>query len=116
MKKFAFILMILTGLVFTNNSAFADYHESEGPGGQDMVATPDGGVIVLSGPKLAKYDAQLNLVKEIELKGSPKPMDIAEGTDAPPTQAESPIEPVDQEMDRAVEDLGNVPQSQEAGQ
>ena len=35
-----------------------------------MAATPDGGVIVLSGGKLIKYDAQLNVVKEVDL---PKP-------------------------------------------
>ena len=33
-----------------------------------MVATPDGGVIVLSGHTLTKYDKNLNVVKEVELK------------------------------------------------
>ena len=33
-----------------------------------MVATPDGGVIVLSGNTLTKYDKNLNVVKEVELK------------------------------------------------
>lgn len=33
-----------------------------------MVATPDGGVIVLSGSKLLKYDKDLNLLKEVEIK------------------------------------------------
>jgi hypothetical protein len=33
-----------------------------------MIATSDGGVIVLAGPKLAKYDKDLNLIKEVELK------------------------------------------------
>ena len=33
----------------------------------NMVATSDGGVIVLSGGKLIKYDNQLNVVKQIEL-------------------------------------------------
>lgn len=33
-----------------------------------MVATTDGGVIVLSGNKLLKYDQNLSLVKEAEIK------------------------------------------------
>ena len=33
-----------------------------------MVATDEGGVIVLVGNKLSKYDADLNLVKEVEIK------------------------------------------------
>ncbi len=37
-----------------------------------LVATSDGGVVVLSGPRLLKYDANLTLVKEVELpKGKP---------------------------------------------
>jgi hypothetical protein len=36
----------------------------------NMVATPDGGVIVSSGSKLIKYDNQLNVVKQVDL---PKP-------------------------------------------
>jgi len=35
---------------------------------KQMVATNDGGVVVLSGNKLLKYDKDLNLVKEAELK------------------------------------------------
>jgi hypothetical protein len=35
---------------------------------KQMVATNDGGVIVLVGNKLLKYDKDLNLVKEVELK------------------------------------------------
>ena len=33
-----------------------------------IVATRDGGVVVLLGNKLIKYDAKLNLVKEAEIK------------------------------------------------
>jgi hypothetical protein len=33
-----------------------------------MVATSDGGVVVWTGGKLKKYDSNLNLVKEVELK------------------------------------------------
>ena len=35
---------------------------------KQMVATNDGGVIVLVGNKLLKYDKDLNLVKEVEVK------------------------------------------------
>ena len=35
-----------------------------------MVATKDGGIIVLKGNKLLKYDKDLNLVKEVEISGS----------------------------------------------
>ena len=34
----------------------------------EMVASNDGGVIVMMGNKLFKYDRNLNLVKEVELK------------------------------------------------
>jgi hypothetical protein len=43
-------------------------------GTAQMVATDEGGVIVLSGNKLAKYDADLNLVKEVEVKMPMGPM------------------------------------------
>ena len=36
--------------------------------GASMVASNDGGVIVMAGNKLYKYDKDLNLVKEVELK------------------------------------------------
>lgn len=39
-----------------------------------MVATDEGGVIVLAGNKLMKYDADLNLVKEVEVKMPMGPM------------------------------------------
>jgi len=35
---------------------------------KEMVATPDGGVIVMAGNKLLKYDKNLDLVKEVEIK------------------------------------------------
>ena len=48
-----------------------------------MVATSDGGVIVLAGNKLTKYDKDLNVVKEVELKmdmeGMQKMMDNMKG-------------------------------------
>lgn len=36
--------------------------------GRTMVATKDGGVIVMVGNRLLKYDGELNLQKEVELK------------------------------------------------
>ena len=44
-----------------------------------MVATSDGGVIVLAGPKLMKYNQNLELVKEVEIKmgKGPAPEDPA---------------------------------------
>ena len=35
---------------------------------RDIVATSDGGVVVLSGSTLTKYDKNLNVVKEVEVK------------------------------------------------
>lgn len=43
-------------------------------GKAQMVATDEGGVIVLAGNKLMKYDADLNLVKEVEVKMPMGPM------------------------------------------
>jgi hypothetical protein len=36
--------------------------------GKKLVATQDGGAILMIGNKLIKYDAQLNIVKEAEIK------------------------------------------------
>jgi len=36
--------------------------------GKEIVATQDGGVIVLVGHKLMKYDKDLNLLKEVEIE------------------------------------------------
>lgn len=46
-----------------------------GGGMPSMVATSDGGVIVMAGHKLMKYSSQLTLVKEVEIKMAkgPKP-------------------------------------------
>lgn len=38
-----------------------------------LVATSDGGVIIKSGPRLIKYDKDLNLIKEVELPRGKKP-------------------------------------------
>ena len=65
-------------------------------GKAQMVATDEGGVIVLAGNKLMKYDADLNLVKEVEIK-MPMPMsgkqysmmEKMKGKTAAPAAAES---------------------------
>ena len=40
---------------------------------KSMIGTPDGGVIVLAGNRLLKYDKDLNLLKEVEIEGSDMP-------------------------------------------
>ena len=101
MKKSAWILMILFASIGATHVSFAEdpsmdmdmrgkMMKGKGMMGggmmqhASMVATPDGGVIVLSGPRLAKYDKDLNLVKEVELKPGPKPMDMKEPMQEPP--------------------------------
>lgn len=49
-----------------------------------VVATSDGGIIILQGPRLIKYDKDLTLVKEVELPRGKKPQkmeDENEGKD-----------------------------------
>ncbi len=48
-----------------------------------MVATSDGGVVLKSGPRLIKYDKDLNLVKEVELPRPQKRAASAENEAAP---------------------------------
>ena len=36
--------------------------------GRSIIATEDGGIVVIMGNKIAKYDKKLNLVNEVELK------------------------------------------------
>lgn len=38
-----------------------------------VVATSDGGVVIMQGPRLLKYDKDLTLVKEVELPRGKKP-------------------------------------------
>ena len=40
---------------------------------KQIVATPDGGVVVLMGNKLLKYDKDLNLKRAVELTTEPEP-------------------------------------------
>lgn len=41
---------------------------------KSMIATTDGGVIILIGKKLMKFDKDLNLIKEVEIKVDTKSM------------------------------------------
>ena len=57
-----------------------------GPGGgmmmqRQMIATSDGGVVILDGPKLTKYDSGLTLVKSVELPRPTPPKDREEHED-----------------------------------
>ena len=96
MKKIVLVLIVLS--LLTAVSAFAEETQKSGmpgmamekPAGMStpdmgkkccpimgkiqMVATDEGGVIVLAGNKLMKYDADLNLVKDVELKMPMGPM------------------------------------------
>ncbi len=55
-----------------------------------VVATSDGGVVVLSGPRLLKYDASLTLVKEVELPKGKGPGQNQNPEQAPPADANVP--------------------------
>ena len=85
MKKSVLAIMILCGITAVTFCSAED-EQAPNPGGkkmgmmdgkmmkgmgmhqQSLVATSDGGVVVLSGGKLMKYDSSLNLVKEVEMK------------------------------------------------
>jgi hypothetical protein len=54
-----------------------------------VVATSDGGVVVMQGPRLIKYDKDLTLVKEVELPRG-KGHDHAKHADAEGKQGEAP--------------------------
>ena len=57
-----------------------------------MIATSDGGVVVLNGPKLTKYDKDLKLVNEVEMK-HPEPPKNGQGENGgaqnPPSEGSS---------------------------
>ena len=84
MKKFIFSVVVLSLLisvpVFAEETQKNEMQGMAVPGmgsmmgKTQMVATDEGGVIVLAGNKLMKYDADLNLVKEAEVKMPMGPM------------------------------------------
>ncbi len=60
-----------------------------------VVATSDGGVVVLDGPRLLKYDSQLTLIGEAELKPGKKGPQMKRSEAAVPSeQAPAVEEPV----------------------
>ncbi len=74
MKKIFSAVLVL--LVLVSLPVFAEEMQKKdmpgmcckGMGGKaNLIATDDGGVILLVGNKLSKYDADLNLVKEVEI-------------------------------------------------
>lgn len=66
---------------------------------RNLVATSDGGIVILDGPRLLKYDAQLNLVGEAELKPGKKPGSansrMRPRNDKPSEEESSAVPPVD---------------------
>ena len=80
------------------------------------MATSDGGIVIVTGNKLTKYDKDLNVVKEIELKtdmvGMQKMMDdmksmcpmmkgMMGGMDRPADKASEVTPPASDEVDHA---------------
>lgn len=55
-----------------------------------VVATSDGGIVILDGPRLLKYDAQLNLIGEAELKPGKKGPQVKRDEQKPMTE-EAPM-------------------------
>ncbi len=52
-----------------------------------VVATSDGGIVILDGPRLLKYDSQLNLIGEVELKPGKKGPQMKKDEDMPSSEA-----------------------------
>lgn len=80
MKK-GMLVLAMTVLVAGASLAYAEHEPGDDHGmmgkgcpmmggmmQQSMVATSDGGVVIRSGDKLVKYDKNLNVVKEAEVK------------------------------------------------
>lgn len=57
-------------------------------GGRSVTATSDGGVVVMEGHRLIKYDKDLTLVKEVELPKGKGPGKQTEGEEPPPPPTE----------------------------
>ena len=97
MRKTLGIIFILGMTISLGSFAFAEpfdaaqgesSNEAQGHGGpgkdkmmkmmgmrhkDSLVATEDGGVVILQGPRLLKYDKTLTLIKEVELPRPQKP-------------------------------------------
>ena len=58
-----------------------------------VVATSDGGVVLMQGPRLIKYDKDLNLVKEVEIpRGKKPPHDENQNQEASGESANLPVQ------------------------
>ena len=58
-----------------------------------LVATSDGGVILMQGPRLLKYDKDLNLIKEVEIPKGKRPSQQSQQNSQPPAEEVSaPVE------------------------
>ena len=88
MKRLMFVFLLAMWFLGTSGISYAEEKDpamgkgmKEGDGrmgqcmmmkkmmmGKEMVSSGDGGVIILVGNKLLKYDSDLNLVKETEIK------------------------------------------------
>jgi hypothetical protein len=124
MKKAACLFSLLFVALSLNTRSFAEDNNEQGRGPdmkkgkmmghmmmRSVVATTDGGVVVLSGHKMTKYDSDLNVVKEVELKMDKPPMkgnrkpedagrmdetpsaDVTASVDMPPAHEEPAGEP-----------------------
>ncbi len=105
MKKNIFLLSVLILTIFSVKDIRAEESQAPAPDGKEdrrdmmkggmgkgmmhhqpsVVATSDGGVVVLDGPRLIKYDSQLTLIGEAELKPGKKRPQIKKEEDAPVT-------------------------------
>lgn len=110
MKIRAFLVLGLIVIAAFGQVAYAEDHQQGQGGGQHhpgggkmnpmmmgmmnkptMLATSDGGVVILEGHRLIKYDASLTLVKEAELPKGKKlagqqQSEGSDGEQAPPPQ------------------------------
>ena len=138
MKKSAIFLLIVSAGLCAGTSAFAedeDYAQAmqrrqpgkdmgmKGGPHASMVALMDGSIVVLSGNKLTKYDSDLNVLKEAEIKGGsmpPKPPMDEMKTDEPPVPPfDSTSEPFDYQPPppaQAPEPSPETPPAPEPGQ
>ncbi len=82
MKKIFFVLLAIVICMSFISVSFArdtgdkkydkkdkmDYPMYKMMSNKELLATQDGGVVLMLGNKLIKYDASMNLVKEVEIK------------------------------------------------
>ena len=57
-----------------------------------MLATSDGGIVVMSGPRLIKYDRDLNLIKEVEMPKGKRPGPNSQSGNDSGSQNQAPVQ------------------------